>query len=414
MSDTKYLFKRDQTWWVKIAVPRTLRGELGYDLRRSLRTTDLDIAHHYRDAAVAEFRDIIANARARQDASRDTALNHETPGPGDDGFFGIRFESIGGLGAHAAGQILARTAVLSMDLNGSHFSSYGSEKKGSGVKSFIRLGPTDKPIRTSAPIDSPDVVVVFHAALLDQPATLAGMKSGGTLIFNASSGEIPKALERLPKSVRVVRVNALKIAMEEHSRPNAVLLGTLTAVLPILDQAAISEGLAQGFAHHSDAVASNERAFRRGVTEFRELEYVGQGEGDLPVMRPEPVWGYETAPMGGVLPNAGNTVWNDLTASRTGWIPVFNPDECIHCGLCVMVCPDYCLVWAREDVEQPDGEMIEFPRLQGVDYNYCKGCMRCIETCPTEALHREAEEPGLADRLRVQLFPEVAARQREG
>ena len=50
--------------------------------------------------------------------------------PGSGPFFEIRFESIGGLGAHAAGQVIAAAAVLRMGLNGSHFSSYGSEKKG--------------------------------------------------------------------------------------------------------------------------------------------------------------------------------------------------------------------------------------------------------------------------------------------
>jgi formate hydrogenlyase subunit 6/NADH:ubiquinone oxidoreductase subunit I len=30
--------------------------------------------------------------------------------------------------------------------------------------------------------------------------------------------------------------------------------------------------------------------------------------------------------------------------------------------------------------------------------------MRCVETCPTEAMTRTAETPGLADRLRVPLF----------
>ena len=91
--------------------------------------------------------------------------------PDPSGFFEIRFESIGGLGAHAAGQILARAAVLKMNLNGSHFSSYGSEKKGSVVRSYIRLTAADKPIRTSAPIDSPDVIVVFHGALMEQDVT---------------------------------------------------------------------------------------------------------------------------------------------------------------------------------------------------------------------------------------------------
>jgi len=41
--------------------------------------------------------------------------------PGTGPFFEIRFESIGGLGAHAAGQIVASAAVLRMGLNGSHF-----------------------------------------------------------------------------------------------------------------------------------------------------------------------------------------------------------------------------------------------------------------------------------------------------
>ena len=45
------------------------------------------------------------------------------PGAGDDGFFGIRLESIGGLGAHLAGKMLAEAGVLRQGLNGAHFSS---------------------------------------------------------------------------------------------------------------------------------------------------------------------------------------------------------------------------------------------------------------------------------------------------
>ena len=51
-----------------------------------------------------------------------------------DRFFEIRFESIGGLGAHAAGQVLAGAAVLRLGMNGAAFSSYGSEKKGADPK----------------------------------------------------------------------------------------------------------------------------------------------------------------------------------------------------------------------------------------------------------------------------------------
>ena len=65
--------------------------------------------------------------------------------PSDDAYFEVRFESIGGLGAHAAGQVLATASVVRMGLNGAHFSSYGSEKKGSLIRSYVRLGAGDRP-----------------------------------------------------------------------------------------------------------------------------------------------------------------------------------------------------------------------------------------------------------------------------
>src|SRR3989304_4440134 len=79
-------------------------------------------------------------------------------------FFEIRFESIGGLGAHAAGQVLATAAVLRMGLNGGAFSWCGSEKKGSLLRSFVRLGPADRPIRTSPPAQTPAATAVFPPA----------------------------------------------------------------------------------------------------------------------------------------------------------------------------------------------------------------------------------------------------------
>jgi len=327
------------------------------------------------------------------------------------GFFEMRFESIGGLGAHAAGQILARAAVLKMNLNGSHFSSYGSEKKGSPVRSYIRLGPADQPIRTSAPIDSPDVIVVFHGGLLEQDVTIAGMKESGTLIFNGATDEVAENLAKIPSGTRIIRIDAMNIAIEERSRPNAVLLGTLTATVPFLDTDIVLTALTEKFAKRNpQAAAANERAFQRGAEEFEVLEGVGHGSGDLPVSRPSPVLGYETAPIGGVIPYAGNMVSNDLSTSRTGWMPQFKEEECIHCGLCATVCPDFCLVWSHEEARAEDisgkdtnGELPTV-RLKGVDYQYCKGCMRCIETCPTEAMTRVTETAGLADRLSVPLF----------
>lgn len=63
--DTKYLFKRHNTWWVKVAVPRTLKKELGFDLRESLKTHDLNEAQKLRWPIVDQFKSKINIARAR-------------------------------------------------------------------------------------------------------------------------------------------------------------------------------------------------------------------------------------------------------------------------------------------------------------------------------------------------------------
>jgi pyruvate ferredoxin oxidoreductase gamma subunit len=342
-------------------------------------------------------------SKQAQQQSHTSAANQNVALPHPSQFFEVRLESIGGLGAHAAGQVLATAAVLRMGLNGAHFSSYGSEKKGSLVRSFVRLGPSERPVRTSAPVETPDAIVVFHAALLNNPLTLAGLRRDGTFIYNAPPGPVPAALAALPRTARVIRVDALGIAVKEKSRPNAVLLGTLCAAFPFLDMNTVLEALSEEFAgRHPEAVASNERAFRAGATEFETLTNVGTAEGDLPPAQLEPAWGYETQPVGGIIPEPGNTAWNDLTASRTGWMPMLDREKCIHCGVCDLVCPDLCMVWGDGE----DGSKFE-RELMGVDYRYCKGCLRCVESCPTGAFSKEAETPGLADKLRVPLFPDL-------
>ena len=54
--DTRYLFKRHNTWWVKIAVPRTLRNQLGYDLRQSLKTHNLEEAQDLRWSVIESLK----------------------------------------------------------------------------------------------------------------------------------------------------------------------------------------------------------------------------------------------------------------------------------------------------------------------------------------------------------------------
>jgi len=298
--------------------------------------------------------------------------------PGADGFFGIRFESIGGLGAHLAGQMLGEAGVLRQGLNGSHFSSYGSEKKGTPVKSFVRFCAPDRAIRTNSPVETPQVVAVFHEALAKSMDLTAGLVPDGTLV-------------------------ALGIAVEEKTRVNTAMLGAVVRVCPFIDPDAVRDTIRDTFARrHPEVVDANIRTFDRGYEELEQATYPVPPDAvaSAPV-RAAPSFGYLQAPIGGTILEPANSVAKDLSGSRQGFIPALDLDKCVHCGLCDIVCPDLCLVWEEEPAD--DGGFAV--KLRGIDYRYCKGCRKCVDDCPTGALTEIREEDGWADAHTVPLYP---------
>ena len=51
-------------------------------------------------------------------------------------------------------------------------------------------------------------------------------------------------------------------------------------------------------------------------------------------------------------------------------------------------------------------------RLLGIDYHYCKGCLKCVDACPTGSLTELREQDGWAEAHRVPLFPQFEAARR--
>mgnify|MGYP000350426212 CR=1 FL=1 len=105
------------------------------------------------------------------------------PVKNDLGFFEIRMESIGGLGANVAGKILTETAIIGMGLNGAGFASYGSEKKGTPVKAFVRICEGDQKVRINSPVEEPHVLAIFHEALAKSVPVTAGVVPGKTTVI---------------------------------------------------------------------------------------------------------------------------------------------------------------------------------------------------------------------------------------
>ena len=327
------------------------------------------------------------------------------------GFYEIRLDSIGGLGAHVAGQMLGEAAVLRMGLNALHFSSYGSEKKGSPIKSFVRFAEPNREIRSCSPVERPHLVAVFHDALIRAPGSLAGLRENGALIINTRKSL--EDLERfdLPTDCSIYFLDALTISIEEKSRVNTAMMGAVSRVSGFMERHAVLSALTDVFQkRHPSAVKPNERTFVRGYDELQLVAKprpAGRGKRDRSIasIRPRPQFGYLNAPLGGCITDVGNSISKDASTSRVGFLPVFDPDECVHCGLCDFVCPDHCFVWS---LEEGDGsEDSEKVRLEGIDYQYCKGCMRCVDSCPSGALTKNAEEEGFAEEHRVPLFPEA-------
>ncbi|WP_413301684.1 2-oxoacid:acceptor oxidoreductase family protein [Bacillus sp. 1P10SD] len=322
------------------------------------------------------------------------------------GFFEIRLESIGGLGANLAGKMLAEAGVLSLGLKGSNFSSYGSEKKGSPVKSFIRFCEPDVEIRDHSPIEQPHIVGVFHEALYKTVNVVSGLDAEGIVLVNTERDfdEVKRDLQLENGTLAII--DALSIAVEEKTKVNTAMLGALYRILDFLDPESMRDVIRKTFTKkYPHLVEPNIRTFDRGYNEVKFKTYeVPEGAEGKAFTRPLPMLGYTTQEIGGVLVSQANSIFKDLSGSRQGFLPEFQQEKCIHCAACDNVCPDFCFVW--EEGEDKRGRKQMF--LKGIDYQYCKGCLKCVEACPTDALGDLREMIGYADANRVkQNFPYV-------
>jgi pyruvate ferredoxin oxidoreductase gamma subunit len=308
----------------------------------------------------------------------------------DNGFYEIRMESIGGLGANVAGKIFAEAGVLGMGFNGVTFSSYGAEKKGTPVKTFARFCDARQEIRIAAPVEFPHLLVIFHENLLATgKAVTHGMTHDTTVLVNSKHPveSVRDAVGLCGGGLGVV--DAIGIAVEEKSRPNMVLLGAMARASGFMDPESVRQAISKTLAKYPKMLVGNLRAFDRGYHELELQDYACsiKHPKEPPPRFVSPL-GYENAPMGGAIINPGNTVLRDLTPSRTGYIPQFFPEECINDGHCEYTCPDYCFTFEKGIDRKGKEAMVN----RGIDYRYCKGCLRCVEACPTTALRAAVEE----------------------
>jgi len=201
--DTKYLFKRDNTWWVKLAVPRPLRGALGYDLRRSLHTQDIDTAREARWEAIEEFRAEIEKIRAEQGSqlAETAAPPAEDEGASGKAQHGVRevdqhiveIVSDSGEGAQKCGQILGLVSgkmgngVWTVEIIPAEIQPPARERQGaSGIR--VRMG--SKYVTNMG--NEADMVVAFNEQVLYSRISNGAYRKGTVVLLENMWAEDPE------------------------------------------------------------------------------------------------------------------------------------------------------------------------------------------------------------------------------
>ena len=332
-------------------------------------------------------------------------------------YYEIRLESIGGLGANLLGKMLGELGLKYLGVNSSSFSSYGSEKTGTPVKGYVRYGKQEREIRVHSPIVTPDLLVVFHQALCKEENVWKGCHKDTKVLIALETGQDMAQIS--PKEDRVHNrtqdenskkeerdnlggfygIEAQKIAIRTKSRINVVLLGAILKIMG-LDSTEVGEQICKDTLgkKYPQSLENNLEGLRQGFEEVKCMEeFVFTHEdkrskerknrentickiGTTPKADVQEL-GYLNAPVGGINVNFGSTVTNDLSPSRQGYIPLFLKEKCINCGLCFSACPDMVFQFAKGKYKGKD-MMIN----QGLDYYHCKGCLRCVDVCPVNAL----------------------------
>ncbi len=291
--DTRYLFKRDKTWWVKLAVPRELRDVLGYDLRRSLHTHDIEEARSARWDAIQEFREKIESATAEQivvsTPSAAARHKHEAAACQTVREHTVEIVSDSGEGAQKCGQILGLVSgkmgngVWTVEIIPAEIQPPARERQGaSGIR--VRMG--SRYVTNMG--DQADLAVAFNEQVLYSRIANGAYRKGTVVLLENMWAEDPdekirqqyaEALQDFYAQGLVVhelpiQKECLKLVENPRRGKNMFVLGMLCHIYQ-RDVDKAKEEIAKTFRKKSDKVVEiNHKLFDAGYAFARDnLQY---------------------------------------------------------------------------------------------------------------------------------------------
>jgi pyruvate-ferredoxin/flavodoxin oxidoreductase len=331
---------------------------------------------------------------------------------------------------------------------------YDSKKSGSVTVSHLRFGPD--PIRSTYLINSANFVACHQWEFVDKFDLLETAQPGAIFLLNGPYSpeetwvRLPETLRSqiVAKQLKVYTINATQVArdcgMKGHI--NTVMQVCFFAVAGVLPRdeaiAQIKKSIRKTYGKKGEAVvAMNIKAVDQTLEHLYEVDYPNYQP--LSFSSPSPtsptspisaappfvrdVLGAMIARKGDELPvsalpcdgtyPSGTSKWEKRNIAQE--IPVWDPDVCVQCGKCVMVCPHAVI---RSKVYEPE-ELANAPEtfksVNAKDHDWtglkftiqvaaedCTGCGVCVDVCPA----KNRAEP---KKKAINMAPQVPLREQE-
>ena len=306
---------------------------------------------------------------------------------------------------------------------------YDSKKAGAVTISHLRFSP--RPISSSYLVSRANFVACHQFQFLETRDVLDVAETGATFLLNAPYGpgevwsQLPLEVQQqiIEKELKFYVVDALQLARELGlgSRINTVMQTCFFALAGVLprDEAVghIKQAIKKTYGKRGEVVVQkNCDAVDRAIAAMHQIELPDSATSETRRRPPVPenspdfvkrVTGLMLAGLGDRLPVSALPVDGTFPTGTAAFekrgiahtIPIWDPDICIQCGLCSLVCPHAAirskafpkdsvngnapdrfqtLVWSGKDL--PDHKMA----IQ-VAPDDCTGCGVCVDVCPARS-----------------------------
>ncbi len=329
---------------------------------------------------------------------------------------------------------------------------YDSKKAGQMTISHLRFGR--RPIRAPYLIEpnQASFVACHQFSFLERFDILKYARPGGVFLLNSLHGpdevwdHLPREVQQAihEKKLRFYVINAYEVAEKTGmgGRINTIMQTAFFAISGVLPRpqaiAEIKRAIEKTYGKRGEAVVKkNFEAVDQTLENLHEVPVPARITSTItrrpPVPREAPefvrqVLGPMIAFDGDRLPVSALPVDGTFPTATAQWekrnlaleIPVWEPDLCIQCGKCVIVCPhavirhkvydEALLEGAPEAFKHMPSKFKEFS--QGYAYTVqvapedCTGCTLCVEACP-------AKDKSQAGRKALNMAPQPPLREQE-